>query len=255
MIGAFEFNDIESSSFSLICKSVKRPLLPAAKVKRTELVGVSGVYDYPDNEYSLRNITMRITYLGTSFEELRSRAREIAAWLSIATWGKLIINDEPDKYYLAKVTDEIDLTSMYEAGEAEITFDCQPYAYSVEEVEEIFPSVVSGVPCVFDNLGTRVINFKSPQGSKSLITIVGTWTTLSLALNGHTLTFPTVSTSKTLIIDNIEMEVTLDTINVFDGLGGNIDEFLHILPGENSLAITGTGLTIGVTVNYIPLWM
>ena len=257
MIGAFRFNEIESSSFNLVCKSVKRPLLPGVKVKRVDLPSASGVYDFDDNEYSFRPLTMRITYIGTSFEELRSRARNIAAWLSTSTWGKLIINDEPDKYYLAKVTEQIDLSSVYEAGEAEVTFDCQPFAYSVDEVVTIFGAgIISLTNCNFNNPGTRIINYRSPQGSKSLITIVGSWTTLSLALNGQILTYGAAVVNKTLIIDNIEMEAELDTINVFSALGGDIDTFLQVLPGDNVLTIDGTGLNISaVTVDFIPLWI
>jgi predicted phage tail component-like protein len=255
MIGEFTFNSVASGDFGLVCKSVKRPLLPAAKVKRVDLSSTSGAYDFTDNEYSLRLVTMRIAYIGTSFEEMRSRARDIAAWLSTSTWAKLVINDEPDKYYLAKVTDEIDLTSMWEAGEAEINFDCQPFAYSVDEEEELYEDITSQHVCEFTNPGTREINYRSPQGSKSLITITGSWSSLSFAMNGKTLTYGHSASSKTLIIDNILMEATLDGSNVFGYLGGSLDDFLPIIPGANSLTVNGTGLNIDVTVTYIPLWI
>ena len=256
MIGAFKFNEIESSEFNLVCKSIKRPLLPQAKVKRVELAGASGAYDFANTEYGLRELEMRITYKGTSFEELRSRARSIAAWLSTDLFAKLIINDEPDKYYLAKITDELDLSTLQEAGECTIKFDCQPFAYSVTEVEEIFETISSETPCAFENPGTRTINYRSPIGSKSLITIVGSWTTLELTLNGKTLTYSQARSSKTLIIDNIEMEVTIDNLNVFAYLGGDIDSFLPIISGDYTLTVNGTGLNLSsVAVNFIPLWI
>lgn len=255
MIGRFQFNGIESDDYNLVCKSIKRTLLPAVKLKRFESSNTSGVCDIDDNEYSIRTITMRITYIGTSYEELRSRARQIAAWLSTSTWATLIIHDEPDKYYLAKITNEIDLGSIWEAGEAEIEFDCQPFAYSVAEVTSVFESITGAYTCKFENLGTRLINYKSPFGSKSSITIEGSWSTLSLSMNGATITYDTAITSGKLILDNIEMEATINGSNAFNLLDGDLDKFLGIIAGDNDLVIGGTDLSIDVTVNFIPLWI
>jgi predicted phage tail component-like protein len=255
MIGSFNFNSVESSSFDLVCKSVKRPLLPAVKTNMIELLGASGAYDFGDNEYSLRTITMRISYMGTSYEELRTRARDIAAWLSTSTWAQLIINDEPDKYYLAKVTSDIDLESLWELGSADIVFDCQPFAYSVTESSFTFTNIVDAYSCEFENLGTRVINFKSPQSSKSLITITGSWTTLSLSMNGNTLGYTISGNNAVLIIDNIEMTVTKNAVNAFTHLTGDIDDFLEIISGDNTLAVSGTGLNLSLQIDFISLWM
>lgn len=253
MIGSFSFNGVDSSSFKLVCKSVKRPLLPAAKVKRVELAGSSGAYDFDGLEYSLRTVTMKIQYIGTSYEELRSRARSIAAWLSVGTWSRLIINDESDKYYLAKVTGEVDLEGLWESGSADVVFDCQPFAYSVTESTYNF-NATGAMTYEFQNGGTREIDYRSPQGSKFKITAVGTLTTLSLALNGETLNF-TEAVNGTLVIDNFAMTATVGGVNKFDKLTGDIDTFLSIIPGTNSLVIGGSGLNLAVTIEFIPLWI
>lgn len=253
MIGAFSFNGTESSTFNLVCKSVKRPLLPAVKIKRVDLPGASGAYDFYDNEYSIRQVTMRIVYLGENYEELRTRARSIAAWLSTSNWAKLIINDESDKYYLAKVTSDIDLESLFEAGIAEIIFDCQPFAYAVTEKKEEFNvNVLTNYN--FVNPGTRRIDYKSPPGSKFKITIDGSWSTLSLAMNGKTLNY-TEAGNGILIFDNIELEVALGGVNKFSKLTGDYDTFLKIIPGDNTLTIDGSDLSLAVTIEYIPLWI
>lgn len=255
MIGAFIFNQIESSTYSLVCKSVKRPLLPAVKVRRVTLSGISGVYDFDaeDVEYEMRPLTMKIQYIGTSFEELRTRARSIAAWLSTNTWAKLRIHDEDDKYYLAKVTSEIDLENLWESGSADITFDCQAFAYSSAEFSHSF-ALTEAVSEEFTNPGTRLINYRSPQGSKFLIKVSGSWVTLSFSLNGKTLTYNTAGTGL-LIINNIDMEATLDNVNVFNNLGGDTDVFLKIIAGVNTLAVSGATLNATVTIEFIPLWL
>jgi len=256
MIGSFIFNEIESSTFNLICKSVKRPLLPSVKLKRVELSSISGVYDFENEstEYNMRPLIMKIQYIGTSYEELRIRARQIAAWLSTTTWAKLRIHDEDDKYYIAKVTGEIDLETLWESGTADIEFDCQPFAYSLIEEIETF-NVLTLTNYTFTNPGTRLINYKSPQGSKFKITIIGSWTTLSLSINGSVLNYPEAVINGTLIIDNIEMECILGIVNKFSVLTGDIDTFLKIIPGNNIFTVNGTGLNLDVNIGYIPLWI
>jgi len=257
MIGAFKFNNVESSIFSLVCKSIKRPLLPAVKLRRIEPVGASGVYDFGINEHDMRRVTMRIAYIGTSYEELRTRARSIAAWLSVPTWSQLIINDEPDKYYLAKVTDEIDLASLWGSGTAEITFDCQPFAYSVTETVEEFTVDNTLVSHPFTNPGTREINCNSPQGSVFKIEISGTWTSvLSMSMNGDLLTFTQASSSGTLIIDNVEMTAMNGTANKYQYLGLDTDTFFRLVPGVNSFTINGAGTyNLTVRIRYVSLWL
>lgn len=246
MVGSFKFNNTESSTYGLICKSVKRPLLPAAKVRRIETENSSGAYDVDDEsvDYGLRQLTMKIQYIGTSYEELRTSARSIAAWLSCRTWAPLQIHDEDDKYYLAKVTDAIDLNTLWESGSADVVFDCQPFAYSITEV------TATGVGDVtFTHPGTREINYKSPPGSKFLITVNDSWSNLSFTLNGRTLTYSEAG-SGLLIIDNIKMEVTLDGVNKFYALEDDYDTFLEIKPGVNTLNVVGAT----ATVEFIPMW-
>ena len=253
MIGAFSFNNVESSYFNLVCKSIKRPLLPAVKTKRLEIPGISGVYDFESSEYSMRSVTMKIAYIGTDYSELRTRARSIAAWLSNSSWCKLIINDEPDKYYLAKVTSEIDLESLWMSGSADISFDCQPFAYYISEMIHTF-TVTGARTYSFTNPGNKVVNYKSPEGSKSMIGMIGTFTSLTLSMNGKTLNYIDPLTTM-LVIDNIEMAATVGSINHFNSLTGDIETFIPINPGSNTLSISGSNLNFEMSIVYIPLWI
>ena len=278
MIGSFKYNYIDSSTFDLVCRSIKRPLLPPMKTNYIEMPGRSGIFDFGGNEYDIRELTMQIGYIGRDYFELRSRARDIANWLSSKQLSPLILNDEPDKYYLARVADGVDLNTLWESGTAEITFICQPFAYFITSTCGI-PSLYwdtadipweSAIPIeglglfdftttvpttiTFNNPGNRQINFKSPQGSMSLIKINGSWTTLSLIINGGQLNY-TESGSGELIIDNVNMNVKLNNINALGNISGDIDTFLEILPGVNTMDIQGTGLNISITMDFIPMWI
>lgn len=275
MVGDIEYNGIESLNFNLVCKSVKRPLIPSIRTTTISIYGKSGIIDYDNNDYNTKQIIMRIAYVGKSYIELRERARDIAAWLSIGKWSKLIINDEPDKYYLAKVVSEIDLNTLKRLGEADIIFECQPFSYYLYdtafdptwddmditwETADMPWSMVESYQFrnsgsfTFDNIGTKTIDYKSPQGSKSLIKINGTWNTINIRLNGKIISYIKAGTGE-LIIDNVEMEVYLNGANKLINIDGDIDSFLPIIPGENTIEITGVGLNIAITIDFIPMWI
>lgn len=263
MIGSFSFNGIDSSVFGLVCKSVKRPLLPARKINRVEVLGASGTYDFDSDTYSNRPITIKIAYIGTDYSELRTRAREIAAWLSISVPNKavfdnipkLIINDEPDKYYIAKVTEEIDLDSLYESGTADIEFDCQPFSYSNDVFINFTITGPTDIP--FINPGNRMITCTSPENSMFAIYVEGSWSTISFTTGFTSLEYPKVGVSRQLLIDNITMEAIVlnGEGSIFGDLTGDVDSFLKIYPGENSLHIDGTDLNITGWIQYKPMWI
>lgn len=269
-VGSFKFNNIESSSFGLICKSVSRPFLPAAKLKRVDIPGASGVFDFANTEYSNRPITMHIAYLGTNFETLRSQARLIAGWLSQPNWCKLVINDEPNLYYMAKVTNETNLATILTGGQADIIFDCLPFAYSDTGVVEDLEGVVGSYNNVltFTNPGTKTIDYRCPQGSQSILNAIGTWTSLLIMRTNPDITVcyykaQNASPHPTLEIDNVNMTVHMltgpdpdDWTNEFGALTNGMDTFMPIYPGENVWTIEGADVNLDTfSVEYIPLWL
>lgn len=276
MKGTFEYGGIGSRSFKLITKSVNRPILPEMRPRLIEIYGKHGVIDYGNNNYSTRKITMHIAYVGNDYIDLRQRAREIATWLSSTEWKKLSINDESDKYYLARVYGQIDFATLQRLGECDVTFECQPFAYMAVStgddltwedanflwVTDIYFNVVDSYSIdvtgetsfEFDNPGTCNIGQDSPQGSKFNIKIMGTWTDITLTLNGKILEY-TQEGSGILIINNVDMEVELDGVNKLDAIDGDIDSFLHAIPGTNMLNVFGTDLNVTVIIDFIPMWL
>ena len=131
MIG-FTYGGISSRAYSIVAKSINRPILPVLRKRELAIPGRHGVYDFADNTFENRIIEVELRYVGTSFAELRTRARQIASWLSGFSGNKnLVFSDETDKYYIAKIYSEIGLQNFFKLGEATITFECQPFAYDV----------------------------------------------------------------------------------------------------------------------------
>lgn len=154
MIG-FSYNAIHSRTYNITAKSVNRPLLPVLRKRELTIPGRHGVYDFTDNTFDKRIIEVEMKYIGTSFAELRTRARSIAAWLSGFNNSKnLIFDDETDKYYLAKIYSEIGLQNLFKTGEASIIFECAPFAYSITERTETANITTSGQIVTISSSGT-----------------------------------------------------------------------------------------------------
>ena len=276
MIG-FSFKGRHSSTLDIGVRSADRTLIPQKRKNDIIIPGRHGSMVPGEEIYDRRYIKTILGLINNEdWVDLRLNSREVAEWLSGE--GKLIFDDEPDKFYIASVYDAVGLEQMHlqPIGGAEVTFDCQPFAYMVVDTstddtweQADYPWLIS-IPWdnsvtysfsatgtktfVFDNPGTQQLDYKAPEGSKSIIRITGSWTTLNLTLNGKTLNY-TTSGSGILIFDNVEMEVTVDGVNRLAYLNGDIDEFLPIKPGNNSIRITGTGLNVQVYLDFKPMWI
>jgi predicted phage tail component-like protein len=130
MIG-FTYGGVHSNTYGIVCKSVNRPLLPVLVKRELTIPGRHGTYDFGDNTFENRIIEVDLKYIGTSIAELRTRARQIAAWLSGYSGSKnLIFDDEPDKYYVGKVYSDVGLTNLFSLGEVSVQIECEPFAYA-----------------------------------------------------------------------------------------------------------------------------
>jgi predicted phage tail component-like protein len=275
MIG-FSYKKISLTEFKLGSRSINRPMLPVMRPRNVQIYGKSGIVDHYNNDYETRQISVDIAFIGDSYTELRSRAREIAAWLHSEEWNKLIFDDEPDKYYWARIYSGVNLENLYRVGRSSIVFECQPFAYMVINTdadptweEADFPweidmpwemndaysfTATESTSFEFENPGTIEVNNSSPQNTKFYVVVTGSWTTLSVTLNERTLEY-VGAVSGMLEIKNIDMEVTLDGVNKLDMIEGDLDSFLRIVPGQNLISVDGTGLDITVEIVFSPMWL
>lgn len=280
MMGAFTFDGKSSLDFALVCKTIARPLIPPVKFRRVEYGTRSGAYDLPSTNYELRTVSVKLQYIGTkqeeistagqiltnannpnhllkdglvsSYFEMRTRAREIAYWLCKPDWKQLTFDDEPGRYYLAKVDGEVAMDELEQnpLGGAEVNFICQPFAYA-DTVTSINRS--GSTTFSVNNIGTCSIGSNSPIGSQFTISIQNGSGLAVISLNGRTLTtnYPT-----NIVIDNVLCEAkTTAGDNLFSSLvAGSIDKFLELIPGNNSITISGLSGGI-VNVSFRAMWL
>lgn len=165
MIG-ITFRNIHSSTFKIGVKSVNRSVLPSLRKNEFTIPGRHGTIDYGLNTYEKRNIPVKINVAeNVTFEELRDTVRDIAKWLSGK--GLLIFDDEPDKAYQASVYEPVDADQLLEClpyDSFTVTFECQPFAESLEYRQVNIPSIT-------DNAHEIEVNVSGTAETCCIITI------------------------------------------------------------------------------------
>lgn len=101
------------------------PLLPKLRERTIALPGHDGAHDFGARRYDTRTIKLDCDSMRSlSREELR----EVAYLLTRK--GRLVLWDEPDKYYVGQIYKETQLKYLGIAGhEFPLTFSCEPFAY------------------------------------------------------------------------------------------------------------------------------
>lgn len=230
---SIKFDNVEIPSFIKV-KKLNVGVLPPITPIFITVPGRAGQYDIGD-EIGAREITIEYTMLYDSFEDMREKMREFAAWLKPGQKKRLVLLDEPDKYYIAKVTGESSLDENYGAGEGSITFLCSdPYKYSEEKTQTIDSSRVA---ITEDNrndwLAGSISNLEVTAGGDLRLIKAGTDFSGAVDIGWETGTH-----SGTIERDNTRLELAYETLT-----GTNFSQT------DDSISEFGTGTLTNVTVS------
>lgn len=172
---------------------------------------------------------------------------------------KLVFGYEPDKYYTVKYSGSISPERLITMGVLDLPFIAyDPAAYFLYSANEVnwdtdIPilsdiSWISGVKDVniTGNQTIELVNDGSVVVRPKFI-INGSANTLTFSMNGKSFSLPSFS--------NVTYEINGENFTVFKNGVNNFSDkigkdWLELLPGINSLTITGTGLNINLTVDY-----
>ena len=99
-LGEFYFNGKSSLDFGIYAKYII-PFSPPKKLRRVNIPGANGTYDYGTKNFDDIGITLEC-YCKNEYD--RSTFREVVYWLSKK--GRLYIWDDQDKYYIAEYQTE-----------------------------------------------------------------------------------------------------------------------------------------------------
>lgn len=288
----FTYNGISSRTYGIVAKSVNRPILPTLRKRELVIPGKHGVYNFGDETFEKRIIELELRYIGTNFNELRSRARQISYWLNGYSRNKnLIFSDETDKWYTAKIYSEIGLSNLFRLGEATVTFECEPFAYATlgeyDETYEyntgqdydsglIYPNQRTvydwyflapffnvrsadsrewcGFSWSYNPHMTSLYNYATIK-TPFTITIYGEVENPRIVQEGTTATFTisaNMTSGSTMIINSDTMTITLNGTNYLHKMTG---DFFDLEVGANGFFFYGTNPQAEVTFSWDHRWL
>jgi len=288
----FSYNGVSSRAYNIVAKSVNRPLLPVLRKRELVIPGKHGTYGFGDETFDKRIIEIELKYIGTSFNELRTRARQIAYWLSGFSGTKnLVFSDEPDKWYVGKIYSEIGLQNFFKLGQATVQFECEPFAYallsaydvtSIYDTGELYTAGLTypnartvydwtflapffnirngdsrewcGFPWTYNPHMTSLYNHATIE-TPFTITIYGEVENPRVYQETTSATFTisaNMTAGSTMIIDSDNMTVTLNGTNYLHKMTG---DFLNLEVGANGFFFYGTNPVAEVTFDWEHRWL
>lgn len=109
-------------------------ILPPIENNLLKVRGKAGSYNMGQT-VGQRVITADITIVAEKVNGVMAASRELAEWLFHAEPVKLVLDDEPEKYYLVLPDGETDVDETVNVGKSSLTFVCtEPYAFGEEHV-------------------------------------------------------------------------------------------------------------------------
>ena len=217
-------------------KDAGHQAMPAPVRNEYQIAGQSGSVLFPGETHQV------MTFSGTLYPhdeprtqmDAQARIRAVQAWLGSGR-KKLIFDYEPDKYYLAQLTQRSQWSlKNWFGGQLDIAFEAQPYAYAVHE--SVFTSdATQGFIYMYPNMVTL-----QPAPAVIRITNLTGYETRWVNVNNGQFVFTPLS-----IAQNHYLEINSETPigATFDGTDNALPYCtafrpLMLNPGENTVLVT-----------------
>ncbi|MEG2932716.1 MAG: phage tail family protein [Gordonibacter sp.] len=233
------FNDYDFSPY-LRCNPT-RSVLPPINVKATEVSNKDGdIFETATLGSMTIEVSARLCYRGN--EQPMEVRRKLAAMLYSTTPAKLVLDDDPTRYYAAILGGESQLDNLWRTGKADLTFICNdPIAYGASvsiDIRGVLDLSVGGTYKSYPTI--TAVPAANTSYWRITETTSGDYIQINHAFNG----------TQTVVIDCENQSATLD------GASAGIDvvlasNFFALAPGHTSLK-TSSG---AATVAYIERWL
>ncbi|MGG4390490.1 distal tail protein Dit [Priestia megaterium] len=144
-------NDIKMPDFVKVV-GIQHSVLPSISQNTMSVAGRAGEYDY-GNVIGTREITVDIQIVAPEENVLPQLLEQLGAWLYYEDAQKLVLGDNPNKYYMAKFTGDSNIKESFVVGEGSLTFLCtDPYIYGLSRTN-VIPSTYAGEVLEVNNTG------------------------------------------------------------------------------------------------------
>ena len=231
----FEFNGVRSSDMGVLLMST--PDITRAPM-RYELVEVDG---RDGTEYNSLGYGNYIKELNIGIKK-EADINKILAWLSGK--GRLIISNEPDKYYEVFMLSESVYSKLISFRKGIISCTCKPFKKAVKNETIELGIEAAKVNSTVINEGTYIAEPKIEVTANS---------DFAIYVNGNKVSEISLNEEAIVTVDSENMECYKNNIKYNRSMTG---EFPILNPGENKLVIeTLTGAVTKCEVVVNPRWL
>lgn len=158
--------------------------------------------------------------------------------------GKVTFSNEPNKYYEAEITEQIDFERLVRFRTAVVKFHTQPFKYLVDE-QPVECDVTEEIKEI------KVIN-AGLEESKPIITLTGN-ETVEIAINGYAQFQVNIDDGYITVNSKLQECYKDNTYNLKNhNMGG---EFPVLQPDENTITWSGTGKLTKIRVEPESRWL
>ncbi|MED4052933.1 phage tail family protein [Niallia taxi] len=172
---------------------------------------------------------------------------------------KLVFDYEPDKYYIAKISNQITPEMLFQMDQFDVSLVANdPTKYFLVDADEI--RMGSHIPVrshvrparhsfvITNNQTVKLMN-DGNLAIRPRISISGTATSLTVrnTKNNKTFKMTNIIATKPIIIEGNTYMVTEGGVDTFSKLLG---DFIDLIPGENNISITGEGINLDISFKY-----
>jgi predicted phage tail component-like protein len=224
-------------------RSKNRQLLPQPNDIYVQVPGRQGSILFP-RELADRRIEIDCAFVGSSLADIRTKARDIAAWLNVTDRATLSFDDETGKTYKAKLASAVDFDHIGNMGQFSLAFNCEPLAYGTEATTNF-----ANDSATVANAGT----YSAPAIIEATFTDAATEFKVTLGTEYVRVVHDFVL-NDTLKIDTGTGAILINGSRAMDKLDWQNSIFFKLAVGNNTLNITPTGKCIA-KMKHTPTWL
>lgn len=195
-------------------------------------------------ELADRRIDIDCAFVEPSLANIRTKARDIAAWLHTDDRANLSFDDETGKTYKGKLSSAVDFDHIGRMGQFSLAFNCEPLAYGTEATTNF-----ANDSATVANSG----NYPAPAIIEATFTGAATEFKVTLGTEYIRVVHDFVL-NDTLKIDTGTGAVLINGTRTMDKLDWQNSIFFELAVGANTLNITPTGKCTA-TVKHTPRWL
>jgi predicted phage tail component-like protein len=236
---------VANTALNLIVTDVRRPIVPGFDDKYQSIEGMDGAYLFPGKQKN-KPIEVDFYLNKDTIENLQLALEYVAEWLYLTDWTKFEISDQPNKWNMVKLTDQVDPRQIISNAGFTVRFVCQPSTYK-DEVSQAFAADAVTV----NNTGTKET---LPRFAVTFSTSATEW---KVTMGGKYLrvvhSFISTDTLEVNCMTGAVLHNGLRAMNLLDWQYSDLHGF-YLPKGSTNLNITPTG-KCSTTIYWKPLYV